>query len=170
MARKRTIIIASAAGIALLGAAGAVAAHGKYGRGGPHGFHRGGMEQLIERLDTDKDGTITKAEATARRDKSLATYDADGSKTLSIKEFEGLWAEITRHRMVRAFQRLDRDGDGQVTVEELDRPLNRMFTRLDRDGDGKVTAEEMKPRRWHGEHRGHRDGDDDRGPGMRGNR
>ena len=167
MARKRTIIIASAAGIALLSAAGAVAAHGKYGKGGYHGYHRGGMERMIERLDADKDGTITKEETTSRRDKSLSTYDADGSKTLSIKEFEGLWAELTRHHMVRAFQRLDRDGDGQVTVDEIDRPLNRMFSRLDRDGDGKITAEEMKPRRWHSERRGHREDDDDRGRGMR---
>jgi Ca2+-binding EF-hand superfamily protein len=157
--RKRNIIIIAAAGAALLAASGAVYAHGDRGKGGFHRGHRAAMESMIERLDANKDGAITREETTARRDKSLATYDADGNKTLSIKEFEGLWAEITRPRMVRAFQRLDRDGDGQVTADELDRPLARMFARLVRDGDGKVTAEEMRSRGGYGEHRRSRHGD-----------
>jgi Ca2+-binding EF-hand superfamily protein len=162
MARKRTILIATAAGVALLGAAGAVSAQGDHGK---RGFqrHHAGMERMIERLDADKDGTITREEVTARRDKSLGQYDADRNKTLSLKEFEGLWAEHTRDRMVRAFQRLDRDGNGQVTAEELDRPMSRMFSRMDRDSDGKITAEEMRPRR--GDRHGH-----DRGGNRGGNR
>ncbi|MPY70499.1 MAG: hypothetical protein GEU92_10465 [Alphaproteobacteria bacterium] len=156
MARKRTILIATAAGVALLGAAGAVSAHGKRGF---QRHHHAGLERMIERLDADKDGTVTRDETTARRDKSLGQYDGDRNKTLSLKEFEGLWAEHTRERMVRAFQRLDRDGNGQVTAEEFDRPMSRMFSRMDRDGDGKITAEEMRPRRGHdrsGDRGGHR--------------
>lgn len=39
------------------------------------------------------------------------------------------------------FRRMDRDGDGRVTQQELPRPA--LFRRLDRDGDGAITREEL---------------------------
>lgn len=39
---------------------------------------------------------------------------------------------------------VDRDGDGQVTREEFNAPLDRAFARLDKDGDGRLSAEELR--------------------------
>lgn len=40
------------------------------------------------------------------------------------------------------FKRWDRDGDGQLTRDELPEPLRPNFGRVDRDGDGKISPEE----------------------------
>jgi len=38
---------------------------------------------------------------------------------------------------------LDRDGDGYITREEFLAPLNDHFTRMDKEGDGRLSAEEL---------------------------
>jgi len=44
--------------------------------------------------------------------------------------------------LAERFKRLDRDGDGALTAEELGRP--KVFERLDADGDGRVTLSELR--------------------------
>lgn len=163
MGISKRILIGTTVGVALLGTAGGVLAYGDGGK--LFGFHhRGaGAMHMLERFDENKDGTVTRTEAESRRDKAVGQYDGDDSSTLSLKEFEGLWMEMTRQRMVRAFQRLDADGNGQVTKGEIDRPIAMMFGHLDRDGDGQIMREELRERGPAGRHRG--PGGDDRGPG-----
>lgn len=59
---------------------------------------------------------------------------------------------------------LDRDGDGQITREEFAAPLNDHFARMDVNGDGRLSTEELTAG-----HRSMADGDHDvmflRGPG-----
>ncbi len=109
---------------------------------GPRGPR--GPEMAMERFDVDKDGSVTRTEATGRISDDVAKFDQNGNTSLSLEEFEGLWMERNRERMIRGFQRLDRDGDGQVTVEEASAPVDRMFKHLDKNDDGTVTAEEAK--------------------------
>lgn len=125
--------------------------------GGGHGRH--GAAMMFERVDANADGTVTRAEADAFIQDQLAAYDADGNGTLSIDEFEGAWNEMTRERMVRGFQRFDRDGDGQISEDELTRPVDRVFARADRNDDDAIEASELRrgDRHWKRD----RDGDDD---------
>jgi Ca2+-binding EF-hand superfamily protein len=128
------------------------------GHGGDWGGHRGGhhrAERLFERFDVNEDGVITEAEIEEVRARDFSSADADGNGEVSLEEFKAAFMERSNDRMVRAFQFLDRDGDGTVTQEEIDQVANRMFNRLDRDGNGTVE-------RMHGA-RADRDDDDDRG-------
>ena len=113
-------------------------------------------EHLFERYDTNQAGKITKDEITAARKASITKYDADKDGQLSLDEFQGVFNEIMRHRMVRMFQKLDRDGDAKVSEAEIARRVDRMMAHLDRNDDGEIERGELKRK-----HKGH-DRDHDR--------
>ena len=180
MKTRPFLIAASATAAALLLAAGIATADGRgdgdrgahgqmrmahadgdrHGGGmrGAGGMHRGGadgpMIQLMERYDTDGDGALTVDEITAARSAQLSEFDADGDGSLSLEEYQALWLDVMRERMVDRFQQHDADGDGSVTQEEFARDLSRMVERRDRNDDGMLNAEDMRGPRYH------MDGDD----------
>ncbi len=161
---------------------------GDHGPGFGHGFGPGSgpgggrhMERLFERFDVNSDGVITKAEIAEVRTKQFAETDKDGSGDISLEEFKAEFLTRSNDRMVRTFQFLDKDGDGNVTTAEADLIANRMFNMLDRDGND--TVERVRgPRGMMGQDNdgdnrgprgmmGPRGDDDDRGPrGMMGPR
>ncbi len=161
------ITIAAVAVVLVAGAGLSVASHasGGYGYAKEHGWrHGGGFSRgiaLFERLDGDKNGTVTQAEITKARGDQLAKFDTDGNGKLALKEFQALWLERMHPRMVDQFQRLDNDGDAIVTGEEFNRPLTFMMRRLDRNNDGQITKNEIRSRRYKSHRRSHHDKDDD---------
>lgn len=123
-------------------------------------FHRltpGGMmgQQLTERYDADKDGKVTQAEIDQNRQQWLAEADADKNGTLSLEEFKVLWLKGRNEMMVREFQFFDRDGNGQVTIEEYKGPMADLVARRDQNNDGSLGADD---RPGQGEGRGQRHG------------
>jgi hypothetical protein len=142
--------------------------HGMMGRGG-----MGGPMRMLEQFDTDKDGKLTQAEIDAGQKAKFAEANKDGQGGVSIQEFEPFFWAQHREMMVRAFQMLDSDGDGQVTEAEISERTAGMVERMDRNGDGALSRDDRGGRGWG---RGDRDGrgprwgwgDDDegRGPGM----
>lgn len=140
--------------------AGGVAVAALAANAGPHGGHRGGHHggfAMIERLDTDGDGAVAVDDIRADRLAALARHDANGDGKLSLEEYETLFAERMRRRMVDSFQRLDDDGDGVITETEAGAPVARMARRLDDNGDGVIDKEEIKQAKMHrrGGKRGH---------------
>ncbi len=119
---------------------------GDHGRKSMHG-HRGGMRggemlrNIFDEADTDGNGAVTQAEVDAYRSAQLGEVDASGDGALSIDEFDTLYRAFTRSRMVDAFQALDADGDGLISPEEMDRSVTRFVERMDRDGDGTLTLQ-----------------------------
>lgn len=69
-------------------------------------------------FDLDGDGKITGAELDEKLASLIEAHDADKDGELSLEEFATLHAEVMRPMMVRNFQRLDRDGDGQISETE----------------------------------------------------
>ncbi len=109
---------------------------GKRGGGKRHGMR--GMQRAFERYDTNKDGVITQEEVDAAVVERFNDIAGEGG-TITLEQYRAAWMERSLQPRVRAFQRLDRDGDGNVTREEFDLASGRMFDRLDRDGNGELT-------------------------------
>jgi len=120
--------------------------HGMSGQGmmGNMGNRFQMMEQKFETHDLDGDGAVSQAEIDQFRQDRLKTYDENKDGKLELSEFEKLWLNSKRNRMVDRFQAFDNDGDGKVTDDEFRTPMGRMIERHDRDGDGKVTLSEMR--------------------------
>ena len=126
--------------------------HGGWGR--HHGKHHGGMrghraQMMMERYDADKDGKLTQEEINSNREAWLKEFDANNDGKLSLDEFKQLWLKARAERIVRAFQRFDRDGDAGVTLEEYQRPLADIVERMDRNGDGALSKDDRRGhRKW----------------------
>jgi hypothetical protein len=127
----------------------------KWGRHG-HGMHN--MQMMAERYDANKDGKLSQEEIDTNRTSWHGEFDADKNATLSLQEFQGLWLKARNEEMVREFQRFDRDGNGQVTLDEYKQPLANMVARMDHNGDGVLSPDDRK--RMRDRHRG-MDGPDD---------
>ena len=117
--------------------------HFRHGHGKPRGagHHKGGemFRTMFDAVDADKDGSVTREEIDTYRASRVSDADTNGDAALSIEEFDTLYRDITRWRMVDAFQELDNDGDGMISTEEMDARTNRLVDHLDHDGDGILT-------------------------------
>jgi Ca2+-binding EF-hand superfamily protein len=154
----RLLLTTGLIGLGAAAFAGASLAGGDWGR---HHGPGGPGAQLFESFDVDDDGRITQTEIDEVRQGRLAEFDADADGSLSLEEYQALWIDVMRERMVDRFQAHDDDGDGLVTAEEFGAPFEQMVSRLDDDGDGAVTRDELRHRHRDHDHDGDRDGDQD---------
>lgn len=114
--------------------------------------------------DANGDGSVTQEEVDTARAARLAEFDTDGTAGLSLAEYQALWLDAVRERMVDDFQRYDNDGDGIVTAEEFGRSAANLVARADHNGDGAIDAADRTARGGEGGHGDH----GDRGPGFGG--
>ncbi|MGQ0486450.1 MAG: EF-hand domain-containing protein [Hyphomicrobiales bacterium] len=147
--KTKLALVASVLGLATLGAAAGLAladrGHGHGGRG--HGSMM--MMHMTERYDADRDGKVSQSEIDANRTAWHGEFDGDKNGNLSLTEFQSLWLKARREEMVREFQRFDRDGDGQVTLDEYKAPMAGMAAQMDRDGDGMMGPGDRPGKRRH---------------------
>ena len=94
----------------------------------------------------------------------MAEFDQNGDGRLTLEEYQALWMAAMRERMVDRFQEHDDDGDGLVTIEEFAEPFDRVILRFDRNGDGELTLDEVRRRGGRDGDGDHGD-DGDRGQG-----
>ncbi|MEJ6389325.1 EF-hand domain-containing protein [Gymnodinialimonas ulvae] len=121
-------------------------------RAGPEG-----PRMMFEELDADGNGSVTLEEVQAAGEGRFARADADGDGALSRAELIAQGQDRVEARVDRMLERLDNNGDGQLTQAELEEAREgrggrfgrggpspeRMFDRLDADGDGAVTEAEF---------------------------
>jgi Ca2+-binding EF-hand superfamily protein len=135
----------------------ATAALAERGGGGPMGLGHDGPFGAFDfaAIDSDGDGKITRDELAAHRAARLAAMDTDKDGKLSeaelrahVMERAGERAEAMAARMI---ERLDSDGDGLVSAEEMAAGPARLdiFDRIDRDGDGAISEAEAEAARKH---------------------
>jgi Ca2+-binding EF-hand superfamily protein len=136
-------------GFAERGEPGRYERHGHRFKGGEHGDHHGERhrgERLFESFDRNDDGKLTQAEVDQTRRDRFAQFDADKDGKLTLQEYQVLWLDAMRNRMVDRFQSLDDDGDAAVTSEEFLAPFGKVVSRRDRDDNGELTRDEMRKR------------------------
>lgn len=115
---------------------------------------------FITRLDLDADGAVSLEEFDGP-DEHFADLDRNGDGYIDADEApsgpppckrKGKKGERNRERGSRGgslIERLDQDGDGQVSQDEFDGPTEH-FERIDQNGDGyidKAEASKRRPRR-----------------------
>ena len=105
------------------------------------GKKRDFSERILNRVDTDKDGKISKAEFDAAGQKMFAKLDENKDGKIEGNEMpQRHWARFGE----RMFDRMDTDKDGKVTKAEFQAAGERMFQRMDKNGDGIIEKDEMQ--------------------------
>ena len=159
---KTKMLVAASATILTMGAGAATLASASERGGwfnqrasfmGERGCRHGGgfkkmakAKQFLKRYDTNGDGKLSQQEIDTVRKELFAKYDVDKNGTLSLAEFQPLWLDLRNMRMVRAYQRLDQDGNAEVTELEFIEPLSQLVQFMDRNGDGFLSIEDRKRR------------------------
>jgi hypothetical protein len=144
--RKSLIVAAALGGTAVLTATAVVAvAGGGWSGHGRHGGSGGGMA-LLESFDTNDDGSVTQAEIDEARRQRLTSFDRDGNGELGLEEYQALWLDAMRRPMIRRFQANDADASGGITVEEFQARYEDVVRDLDRNGDGELTRDDLRRR------------------------
>lgn len=117
----------------------------------------------IERLDTDDDGFISRAEFDMPNHRRAERADVNGDGAITVEEISQQQdkaearmqekAAAARERAAERFANMDVDGDGAVTQDEAE---DFAFSKVDADGDGYISQEEM--RKQMRKHRGGKQG------------
>lgn len=111
-----------------------------------------GGGRAFDRLDTDGDGAISRAEFLAAKAGAFDRVDTDGDGIVTTAEMEAAREqarERVRERLAErggpggGFAQADADGDGQVSREEWLSAPTELFNRADADGNDMLTREEM---------------------------
>lgn len=105
-------------------------------------------QRILQRIDSNADGAISKDEMTAARERLFRKLDRNGDGVIDEKEIETVRdaimdrADAAQARLGNRWRRLDANGDGKVSDQEFARSMP-LFDLADRNGDGKLSAEEI---------------------------
>ena len=107
-------------------------------------------QNRFETLDVNGNGSISFTEFQKNSIDILTPIDTDDNGVLTIDEFlnarpnRGPRNGNQRGEQIASFQEMDLNGDEVVSVAEFQEAN---FLRMDRDGNGLLTAEELRPPR-----------------------
>jgi len=105
-------------------------------------------QRILQRLDTNHDGAISRDEILAARERIFKRLDRNGDGVIDEREIETARqaiedrAETAGARLGNRLRRMDRNGDGKVTEGEFEASTP-LFDLADRNGDGRLSADEI---------------------------
>jgi len=132
----RKLFLAAAFAGTMTGAAAFAGQAAPTGQDTPRGGGRGGM---MMRADTNADGKISREEFTAVMDQRFARLDKNGDGFITADEVSDMPARGPGGGVMAA----DADHDGKVSHAEFTALATARFARLDTNGDGQITPDEM---------------------------
>jgi|GEM_PF-3789566 len=120
-------------------------------KGKGHGGHS--SKSFFERYDTDENGSVTKEEFAAAREKGYKRRDANGDGKVYVDEYVAEYEvrldEQLKKRRESAIKQtytrfgvMDADKDEIMTLEEFNKSGDRVFARRDKNEDGKIDAQD----------------------------
>ncbi len=105
--------------------------------------HRGGRgmrdQHMLQELDTNKDGRVTRDEMLAGAHTKFQAADANHDGRVTQEELHALFG----HMKSEHFARSDKNGDGKLSADEVPRMPAGVFARLDANHDGALSADEL---------------------------
>jgi len=103
----------------------------------------GGAADRLAALDLNRDGSITRTEAETVRGAVFERLDADGDGYLSQAEQTAAPAS-GRGSSGQLTAQADANSDGRISRDEMMAQPYRAFDRLDRNNDGVLSADELE--------------------------
>lgn len=107
-------------------------------------------EEMFNRLDSNGDGQFTREDLEEQAASRFEENDTNADDFLSADELKAATekriSERAERMSARMLERLDEDGDGQLSLEEASaggKRSERIFERADADGDGVITRAEF---------------------------
>ena len=132
----RKLFLAAAFAGTMTGAAAFAGQAAPSGQDAPRGGGRGGM---MMRADTNGDGKISRDEFTAMTEQRFARMDKNGDGFITADEVGDMQGRGPGGGVMAA----DADHDGKVSHAEFTALAAARFTKLDANGDGQITPDEM---------------------------
>ena len=106
------------------------------------GAQESGRARFCDDNDLNRDGKVTHAEFDSVAIKEFAARTG-GAKFMTEAQFRADTDGRYRSYAMRAFQRLDANGDGKLSASEFAASDQKLFARLDSNHDGVVSASEI---------------------------
>lgn len=102
-----------------------------------------------DEIDLDKNNIISRQEIVGEATKAFSGFDANNDGKLTASELSGRGGSRSAMAgFLKGHSReIDRDDDGTLTRAEAVGNAERMFNKMDRDGDGEISTEELEASR-----------------------
>ena len=113
---------------------------------------------MIRLFDLNGDGKVTLEEINTDQARIFTALDVNDDKSMSVDEIRRRGRSLQIFRTTTLFDLLDANGDGKLSVAEVQAPSKRWFKRYDANGDGVMEASELPADHRHGGRRGGRGG------------